>query len=117
MTSDMKKGLLPITIFVLSDLAMDTGQLTAKHKRNNTSQILKSAMSIDSFMTDTVNATRREILHLCIKISVSRRHGRTTGKGNLDNSLFLRYFCRKSRRRIKKVYRKTPMMENTFETM
>jgi len=37
----MKKGLLPITTLVLSDLAMETGQLTAKQRRKRTSQMLK----------------------------------------------------------------------------
>ena len=42
MTKDMKNGLLPMTTLVRSDLAIDTGQLTAKQSRKRTSQMLKS---------------------------------------------------------------------------
>ena len=40
----MNKGLLPITTLVFSDLAIDTGQLIAKQRRNRTSQILNSVI-------------------------------------------------------------------------
>ena len=40
----MNIGLLPITTLVLNDLAMETGQLTEKQSRKNTSQILKSVI-------------------------------------------------------------------------
>ena len=46
MTNDMKSGLLPMTTFVLMDLMIDTGQLTAKQSRKRTSQILKSAIDL-----------------------------------------------------------------------
>ena len=42
--SDIKIGLLPITILVRNDLAIDNGQLTAKQSRNKTSQMLKCGM-------------------------------------------------------------------------
>jgi hypothetical protein len=45
MTNDMKKGLLPITTLVLNDLAIETGQLTAKQSRKSTSQILKLSIA------------------------------------------------------------------------
>ena len=45
MISPMKKGLLPITTFVRSDLAIDMGQLTAKQRRNSTSQMLNELIS------------------------------------------------------------------------
>ena len=54
MMSDMKSGLLPITTLVRSDLAMETGQLTAKQQRKRTSQILKSAIILK--LNDTVFA-------------------------------------------------------------
>lgn len=45
MTNDIKKGLLPITTLVLKDLAIETGQLTAKQSRKRTSQILKLSIA------------------------------------------------------------------------
>ena len=51
MISDMKSGLLPMTTLVRSDLAMETGQLTAKQSRNNTSQILKVSVIGSDFFT------------------------------------------------------------------
>jgi hypothetical protein len=44
MTNDIKSGLLPMTTLVRIDLAMDTGQLTAKQSKKSTSQMLKFAM-------------------------------------------------------------------------
>jgi hypothetical protein len=42
--SDIKSGLLPITTLVRNDFAIETGQLTAKHSRKSTSQMLKFAI-------------------------------------------------------------------------
>ena len=49
MINDMKSGLLPITTLVLKDLAIDTGQLTAKQSRKRTSQMLKFVIARLSF--------------------------------------------------------------------
>lgn len=55
--SDIKIGLLPITILVRNDLAMDNGQLTAKQSRNKTSQMLKCGIMLVFFGTHSYGHT------------------------------------------------------------
>ena len=51
---DIKSGLLPMTTLVLKDLAMETGQLTAKQSRKRTSQMLKLVIAILLFLEPTL---------------------------------------------------------------